>query len=1119
MEKVVIGIDVETATSIANLKNFSNELGQLATQISKEEKELARLKKEFKESTNPSQELAASFAEQTAKLKLLKNAYNQAEKGATGLKGFTDKLRTGITDGATSVLGYAGAAGIAAAAVTKLADAFIQTNKEVTDLQRQAEFLFDKPAEDARAFATDVAILGKSFNLDLNETMKTANVLSKEFGISAEEALEKLRSGLEAGGRFSGDFLGQLGEFSTQLSAVGLSADESIAILTQTIDQGIFSSKGLDSIKEAGLKLRELPQATQDALKGIGLGELPKLIQDGTVTTFEAIQQISGKLGELPPQSQAVGTAIADVFGGAGEDAGKFIFELANINTNLAELPSTLTAGEKASNRLTEAWTNLLTTDGDTSSFFSGIVNGLAAILEAGDEAFSAIGDVFSELFSAFGEIGAAFGLFNEEGESTFSLVNLLKGAIETATIPFELLGKAVTIGARLFVFFVDNIKAAYNDLIGFLPDSLAEALGLEKFNVDLEASAKGVQDAFGGLVDYAITKPGEIAGAFSGATDKLKEEAKKAADEIKNSTSSKATDAAKTIVEQFKKAGSNSTIDIAKLSSDQAKVIADSFAGVGGADAAKVAEVQKEIAAKVAEGVKVLSEEEEAAASKRKAAGEAAAKQAEADRKAIEGFIEALKRKNEAGQVALQNEADIAAKTSEFRKQGLDESTIAIAVEQEKIVQTLDAKKAAIEQEFQDKIKGKTIEKDALIALERAKNDSILQLEQEAQSNIIESSQKVIDSITKYAEALGVKVEKDREAGAASAELNQAEQEGQIRVMEAKKKALEEGATIAEANKIAEQAAFDESIKLKELAAAKELEITTKKLDEDLAAKTKAAEDAKALIDQQIADGTVTPEDGGEAKAALDEAAAEATAATNDAKLQAEAEFQTTLTGIKVEGDQRRAEADIQAKEDEIARLEQTKAIASGLALQMGNAIGEGLGASEKGAKEANKKIALAALDGLKSLIPIFIAEIMGKSLSQLGPVAGAVAGGLATGVLYGLVGVAKNSISKKAQGGEVRGPGGPTQDNLPHMLSNGEFVVRASVAQKNLGFLKSLNAGEMTPMSPQATAMQEEVDQTYSIAANKEASGGINVSISESEITGAQKRVKKYESGSLLS
>jgi hypothetical protein len=42
----------------------------------------------------------------------------------------------------------------------------------------------------------------------------------------------------------------------------------------------------------------------------------------------------------------------------------------------------------------------------------------------------------------------------------------------------------------------------------------------------------------------------------------------------------------------------------------------------------------------------------------------------------------------------------------------------------------------------------------------------------------------------------------------------------------------------------------------------------------------------------------------------------------------------------------------------------------------------------------------------------------------------------------------------------GQVRGPGGPTDDKIPALLSNGEFVVRASSYAKHKSLVEAINA-----------------------------------------------------------
>lgn len=51
-------------------------------------------------------------------------------------------------------------------------------------------------------------------------------------------------------------------------------------------------------------------------------------------------------------------------------------------------------------------------------------------------------------------------------------------------------------------------------------------------------------------------------------------------------------------------------------------------------------------------------------------------------------------------------------------------------------------------------------------------------------------------------------------------------------------------------------------------------------------------------------------------------------------------------------------------------------------------------------------------------------------------------------------------------ADGGEIKGQGGPREDNLVARVSNGEFIVNARDAQKNMGVLEAINQGRSLPM-----------------------------------------------------
>lgn len=207
--------------------------------------------------------------------------------------------------------------------------------QEATRLTKQ---FTDKEGEDLRNFRGEVQAVAETFNKDFREVLVATNAVSKQFGISQDEALQLVSDGFVAGADANGEFLDTLREYPAYFREAGLSAEDFIAIVAQTSTSGIFSDKGVDAIKEANIRLREMTTSTADALDGIGISsaEVQKALSDGSKTTFEVMQMVSAKLAELPESSSKVGTAIADIFGGPGEDAGyRYLTTLKDIETEM----------------------------------------------------------------------------------------------------------------------------------------------------------------------------------------------------------------------------------------------------------------------------------------------------------------------------------------------------------------------------------------------------------------------------------------------------------------------------------------------------------------------------------------------------------------------------------------------------------------------------------------------------------------------------------------------------------------------------------------------------------------------------------------------------------------
>lgn len=216
-------------------------------------------------------------------------------------------------------------------------------NAGLVEATRLTQQFTGKSGDDLKAFRNQVQAVADTFNADFKETLISANALAKQFGISADEAIQLIQDGFIAGGDANGEFLNTLKEYPAYFKEAGISASQFVAIVAETNKAGIFSDKGVDAIKEGNLRLREMTTATAAALDGIGISstQVQKDLQTGAKTTFQVMQEVSAKLAELPDSAQSAGTAIADIFGGPGEDAGlQYLRTLKDISTDLDTVKS-----------------------------------------------------------------------------------------------------------------------------------------------------------------------------------------------------------------------------------------------------------------------------------------------------------------------------------------------------------------------------------------------------------------------------------------------------------------------------------------------------------------------------------------------------------------------------------------------------------------------------------------------------------------------------------------------------------------------------------------------------------------------------------------------------------
>lgn len=260
----------------------------------------------------------------------------------TGLIGGLSQGITGLSATTGAFNKSLGAIGIALTAFSGISEIFQSINESVAEtkeLSNQVATFTGATGNVLSDFVSKSKAISTTYKKDVNEITVAANTASKALGIGFNEALDAIEAGFRKGADSNGEFLDNLKEYPAQFAAAGLSIKDYLAISIEAANQGVFSDSGLNVVKEFGFRIREQTKSSKDALEGAFgeefTGELFENLNNGSITTAEALSLVSGKMGDTEIAGDKLQTVIADVFGSAGEDAGlAYILSLEKILKN-----------------------------------------------------------------------------------------------------------------------------------------------------------------------------------------------------------------------------------------------------------------------------------------------------------------------------------------------------------------------------------------------------------------------------------------------------------------------------------------------------------------------------------------------------------------------------------------------------------------------------------------------------------------------------------------------------------------------------------------------------------------------------------------------------------------
>ena len=166
--------------------------------------------------------------------------------------------------------------------------------------------------------------LRDAFGFEVNETMRAANMLMDQFGISGEEAYNLIAQGAQNGLNKNGDLLDTINEYAVHFKQTGRGAEDFFNMLENGAEEGTFSVDKLgDAWKEFGIRAKDTTNTTTEAYEILGLNadEMRAKFAAGGESAKQATDTILTALFSMDDAVKQ-NQAGVDLFGTMWEDLG-----------------------------------------------------------------------------------------------------------------------------------------------------------------------------------------------------------------------------------------------------------------------------------------------------------------------------------------------------------------------------------------------------------------------------------------------------------------------------------------------------------------------------------------------------------------------------------------------------------------------------------------------------------------------------------------------------------------------------------------------------------------------------------------------------------------------------
>lgn len=306
---------------------------------------------------------------------------------------------------------------------------------------------------DLKDVTEDLLTLRDTFGMDENETLRGAQQLMKQFGISSKEAFDLMATGAQNGLNKSDELGDNISEYSGKFKQAGYSADEYFQLMQNGLDGGAYNlDKVNDAINEVTTRLVDgniegaldsFDTKTQDVFKAW---------QEGRKTQKDVVNAIVEDISRTTNQQEKL-NKTATAFGTMGEDfnAG-FIESLTTVGNKYKDVEGAMDKVKEIANGglknalsgLGRAFLDSFTPIGKLiTPILAGIIGLITVAIQGIQQGFAKVGDVISSVLSKIDTSGITE-LTNQVSEVLAPAFDEVRKAIDEMKVALEPIAKEI---------------------------------------------------------------------------------------------------------------------------------------------------------------------------------------------------------------------------------------------------------------------------------------------------------------------------------------------------------------------------------------------------------------------------------------------------------------------------------------------------------------------------------------------------------------------------------------------------------------------------------------------------------------------------------------------------